>query len=374
MIGLSTSHRSARVRGRSASPAFLDEAPVLAHWRGRLIVVALVFLVVVVFAVIQVLSSADRGARALRAINQDIEAFSELFAAQAALDELKRSAFELVQTRSEWALTETERAQARFLAMIDRLPEADEIDRKALAYNAGRVRDLLEDVVARSVFANAARMADSMHALRALFAESSEILRNLHEKQVRVTADHIARHARSLSAAVTRTVLILAFSVIVLIALAGVFDWLATRRQRYLRRYLEAMVKGARDIAFGPYDVRTEFGRMLSCLEQLQQHLTDLELENSSARLELMEGKRKQEQEIAELKRQLADLSDALQKAEAREEALRDILSAGRSSATQGAVAPAEASPPAPVSREAAAGQSGEIHPLRGTAAGAARP
>ncbi len=345
----------------------------LTHWRGRLVVITLVFLAAVVFGVIQVLSSADRGARALRAVNQDIEAFSELFAAQAALDELKRSAFELVQTRSEWALTETERAQARFLAMIDRLPEADEIDRKALAYNAGRVRDLLEDVVARSVFANAARMADSMHALRALFAESGEILRNLHEKRARVTADHMARHARALSAAVVRTVLILVFSVIVLIGLAGLFDWLASRRQRSLRRYLEAMTKGDRDLAFGPYDARTEFGRMLSCLEQLQQHLTDLELENSSARLELTEWQKKQEQETAQLKRQIATLTDALQKAEAREEALRDILAGGRSAVTRAVTVSSDVAPPTPVAREIAAGQAGEVRPLRGTSATTAR-
>ncbi len=371
MMGLSTSHRPPHARRRSPPPAFLDEAPVLTHWRGRLVVITLVFLVAVVFAVIQVLSSADRGARALRAINQDIEAFSELFAAQAALDELKRSAFELVQTRSEWALTETERAQARFLAMIDRLPEADEIDRKALTYNAQRVRDLLEDVVARSVFANAARMADSMHALRALFAESGEILRNLHDKRTRATADRIARHVRALSTAVARTVLILVFSVIVLIGLAGVFDWLATRRQRHLRRYLEAMAKGARDLAFGPYDVRTEFGRMLSCLEQLQQQLTDLELENSSARLEVAEARKKQEQEIAGLKREITSLADALQKAEAREEALRDILSAARP-ATQEAAASQKMAPPAPVSQDMPTAQAGEIHPLRGASAGAA--
>ena len=371
MTSLSTSHPSSPARRRSPSPAFLDEAPVLTHWRGRLVVITLVFLVAVVFAVIQVLSSADRGARALRAINQDIEAFSELFAAQAALDELKRSAFELVQTRSEWALTETERAQARFLAMIDRLPEADAIDRKALAYNAGRVRDLLEDVVARSVFDNAARMAESMHALRALFAESGEILRNLHEKRARATADRLAHHARALSAAVARTVLILVCSVIVLIGLAGVFDWLATRRQRHIRRYLEAMAKGARDLAFGPYDVRTEFGRMLSCLEQLQQHLTDLELENSSARLELAEARKKQEEEIAELKRRIAGLEDALHKAEAREEALRDILSTARP-AIQQAAASHEIAQPAPVSPAGPTAQPGEIHPLRGPSASAA--
>ncbi len=372
-MNLPANHQSPRSRRPSPSFAFLDEAPVLTHWRGRLMVIALVFLVAVVFGVIQVLSSADRGTRALRAINQDIEAFRELFAAQAALDELKRSAFELVQTRSEWALTETERTQARFLAMIDRLPEADEIDRKALAYNAGRVRDLLEDVVARSVFANAARMADSMHALRALFAESGEILRNLHEKRVRGTADHIARHARALSAAVTRTVLILVFSVIVLIGLAAVFDWLATRRQRYLRHYLEAMAKGERDLSFGPYDVRTEFGRMLSCLEQVQQHLTDLEIENSSTRLELAEGKKKQEQEAAHLMQQIAALKDALQKAEAREEALRDILATGRSPVPQGATGGTAVPQPAPVAREPAAGQSGEIRPLRGASATTAR-
>ncbi len=373
MMSRSTNHRPPHSRRRSPSPAFLDETPVLAHWRGRLVVITLVFLVAVVFGVIQVLSSADRGARALRAVNKDIEAFSELFAAQAALDELKRSAFELVQTRSEWALTETERAQARFLAMIDRLPEADAIDRKALAYNAGRVRDLLEDVVARSVFANAARMADSMHALRALFAESGEILRNLHEKQARVTADHIARHARALSAAVVRTVLILVLSVIVLVGLAGIFDWLATRRQRYLRRYLEAMAKGTRDIAFGPYDVRTECGRMLSCLEQLQQQLTDLELENSSARLTLAEWKKKQQQEAEQLKRQLARVTDALQKAEAREEALRDILAGGRSALTQTAAAATDGSQSAPVAGEITAGQARAIHPLRGASATAGR-
>ncbi len=345
------------------APPVLDEAPVLADWRGRLIVVTLLFLVVIVFAVIQVAGSAHRAERAVRAVDGDIEAFRTLFEAQAALDELKRAAFALVQTRSEWALTETERAESRFLALVERLPEADEIDRKALAYNAKRVRDLLEDVIARSVFDGASRMSESMHALRVLFEESGEILTTLHAKQERATSARLGAHARALGSAVTRSILLLGLTAAFLIAMAALFEWLSARRRRFLARSVAAIAEGERDLRFGAYDIRSDLGRTLSHLEELQQQLTDLELAVSSSQLEIGDLRKRHADERSGLERELAALREELEKTRLREEALRDLLARHAPAVGRGD-APAQGATDSP---------GGAVHPLRNQSPRSAR-